>query len=210
MSNSTPGFAPAEDAFRPPEPTTIEETGLGLGFLSDLALKILYFQGYVTGAAIADKMCLPFMGVIERIMEFLKREMLCEIKGARRPGPVLLPLHHHRQGDRSRPRDPGARAVRRPGPCHPDRIQRWHPGPTDAHLRDPRERHARVGRPPGGQRHHAGATGTRCQLGPLHLFVWRARQRQDRHRREHRPGGAGRRDVHPLRRRSGQHGDQGL
>jgi len=82
MSNSTPGFTPAENTFRPPEPTTIEETGLGLGFLSDLALKILYFQGYVTGAEIADKMCLPFMGVIERIMEFLKREMLCEIKGA--------------------------------------------------------------------------------------------------------------------------------
>jgi predicted ATPase with chaperone activity len=82
MSNSTPSFAPAADQFRPPEPTTIEETGLGLGFVSDLALKILYFQGYVTAAEIAEKMRLPFMGVIERIMEFLKREMLCEIKGA--------------------------------------------------------------------------------------------------------------------------------
>jgi predicted ATPase with chaperone activity len=82
MSSSKSGFAPAENTFRPPEPTTIEETGLGLGFLSDLALKILYFQGYVTAAEIADKMCLPFMGVIEQIMEFLKREMLCEIKGA--------------------------------------------------------------------------------------------------------------------------------
>jgi predicted ATPase with chaperone activity len=82
MSNLNPIFAPAEEQFRPPEPTTIEETGLGLGFLSDLALKLLYFQGYVTGGEIADKMCLPFMGVIERIMEFLKREMLCEIKGA--------------------------------------------------------------------------------------------------------------------------------
>jgi predicted ATPase with chaperone activity len=82
MSSSTPGYAPAENTFRPPEPTTIEETGLGLGFLSDLALKILYFQGYVTAAEIADKMCLPFMGVIEQTMEFLKREMLCEIKGA--------------------------------------------------------------------------------------------------------------------------------
>ncbi len=82
MSSSISGFASVQEDFRPPEPTTIEETGLGLGFLSDLALKILYFQGYVTGAEIADKMRLPFMGVVERIMEFLKREMLCEIKGA--------------------------------------------------------------------------------------------------------------------------------
>jgi predicted ATPase with chaperone activity len=82
MSKSTSLFPPAEEIFSPPEPSTIEETGLGLGFLSDLALKLLYFQGYVTGAEIADQMRLPFMGVIERIMEFLKREMLCEIKGA--------------------------------------------------------------------------------------------------------------------------------
>jgi predicted ATPase with chaperone activity len=47
-----------------------------------LALKILYFQGYVSGAEIAQKMCLPFSGVVERLLEFLKREMLIEIKGA--------------------------------------------------------------------------------------------------------------------------------
>ena len=82
MSSSIPSFGPAQQLFRPPEPTSIEDTGLGLGFLSDLALKILYFQGYVTGAEIAEKMRLPFMGVVERLMEFLKREMLCEIKGA--------------------------------------------------------------------------------------------------------------------------------
>ncbi|MFN2220659.1 MAG: ATP-binding protein [Anaerolineae bacterium] len=82
MTQSTSLFPPAEEIFSPPEPATIEETGLGLGFLSDLALKLLYFQGYVTGAEIADQLRLPFMGVVERIMEFLKREMLCEIKGA--------------------------------------------------------------------------------------------------------------------------------
>jgi predicted ATPase with chaperone activity len=82
MSKSITGLPSPEEPFRPPEPTTVEETGLGLGFLSDLALKILYFQGYVTGAEIANTMRLPFMGVVERLMEFLKREMLCEIKGA--------------------------------------------------------------------------------------------------------------------------------
>ncbi len=82
MTLSNPRLALTRDEFRPPEPTTVDETGLGLGFVTDLALKILYFQGYVTGADIADKMRLPFMGVVEHIMEFLKREMLCEIKGA--------------------------------------------------------------------------------------------------------------------------------
>lgn len=67
--------------FVPKEPTSVDETGLGLSFLSDLALKLLYFQGYVTGADIAEKMRLPFGGVVDRVLEFLKREMLCEIKG---------------------------------------------------------------------------------------------------------------------------------
>jgi predicted ATPase with chaperone activity len=71
-----------EEPFVPPEPMTVEETHLGLGFLSDLALKLLYFRGYVTGGDIAAEMCLPFTGVVERILEFLKRELLCEIKGA--------------------------------------------------------------------------------------------------------------------------------
>jgi hypothetical protein len=78
---ATSPLAP-EEMFIPREPTTIEETGLGVGFLSDLALKLLYFRGYVTGGDIAKEMCLPFSGVVDRILEFLKREMLIEIKGA--------------------------------------------------------------------------------------------------------------------------------
>ncbi len=68
--------------FVPARPTSIEETGLSLGFLADLALKLLYFRGYITGAEIAEHLRLPFGGVVERVMEFLKRDMLCEIKGA--------------------------------------------------------------------------------------------------------------------------------
>ena len=41
---------PAGDAFFPPEPESIQATGLSLGFLADLAIKVLYFRGYVTGA----------------------------------------------------------------------------------------------------------------------------------------------------------------
>ena len=68
--------------FLPPAPGSVKATGLGMGFLSDLALKILYFQGYISGADIAEQMRLPFNGVVDRILEFLKRDMLCEVKGA--------------------------------------------------------------------------------------------------------------------------------
>jgi predicted ATPase with chaperone activity len=81
--NSVPAApSPGEPQFSPPEPKSIEATGLSLGFLSDLALKILYFLGYVSGADIAEQMRLPFTGVVDRVLEFLKREMLCEVKGA--------------------------------------------------------------------------------------------------------------------------------
>jgi predicted ATPase with chaperone activity len=66
----------------PPRPSSVAETGLSLAFLADLALKILYFRGYVSGADIAEEMRLPFTGVVEEVLEFLKRDMFCEIKGA--------------------------------------------------------------------------------------------------------------------------------
>ena len=68
--------------FMPPEPRSLEDTGLDPGFLSDLALKILYFRGYVTGAEIAEEMRLPFNGIVDRTLEFIRREKLCEVKGA--------------------------------------------------------------------------------------------------------------------------------
>ncbi len=82
MSNRASTAQESQGEFFPREPKTLDETGLGLGFLSDLVLKMLYFQGYVTGAEIAQRTRLPFSGVVDRILEFLKREMLCEIKGA--------------------------------------------------------------------------------------------------------------------------------
>jgi predicted ATPase with chaperone activity len=87
VSRTASPFAEPSQPFVPAQPDTLEKTGLGLGFLSDLALKLLYFQGYVTGADIAERLHLPFAGVVDRLMEFLKREMLCEIKGAGGLGP---------------------------------------------------------------------------------------------------------------------------
>ena len=68
--------------FVPPPITRIEDTGLSLLWLQDLALKILYFQGYMTGFKIAEDMSLPFSGVVDQILEALKREKLVEVKSS--------------------------------------------------------------------------------------------------------------------------------
>jgi len=74
--------APPSLSFEPPMPKSIEETGLTLGFLADLAIKIMYFEGYISGYEIADTMKLPYTGVVDEVLEFLKREQFCEVKGA--------------------------------------------------------------------------------------------------------------------------------
>ena len=82
MNIDSPMQAPPESLFRPTRPESLEDTGLSLGFLADLAIKILYFRGYITGAEIAEQMRLPFTGITDRILEFLKRDMFCEVKGS--------------------------------------------------------------------------------------------------------------------------------
>jgi predicted ATPase with chaperone activity len=74
--------APAASSFVPPMPTSIKDTGLGLGFLTDLALKIMYFEGNLTGYELAERMKLPYPGVVDQALDFLKREKLVEVKGA--------------------------------------------------------------------------------------------------------------------------------
>jgi predicted ATPase with chaperone activity len=80
MPASTGGSG--EPFLPPPRPGSVAETGLTLGFLADLALKVLYFRGYITAAEVAEEMRLPFTGVVEDVMAFLKRDMFCEIKGS--------------------------------------------------------------------------------------------------------------------------------
>jgi len=65
-----------------PPPRSIEETGLGIGFLSDLVMKIMYFEGYISGATIAERIRLPFSGVVDQVLDFLKREQFCEVRSA--------------------------------------------------------------------------------------------------------------------------------
>jgi len=73
----------APTSFIPPTPTSVKGTGLGLGFLTDLALKIMYFEGNLSGYELVERMKLPYPGVVDQVLEFLKREKLCEVKGAR-------------------------------------------------------------------------------------------------------------------------------
>jgi len=65
----------------PPEPQTVEQTGLTVGFLADLALKTLYLRGQMSMGEIASALGLAITGVTDRVMEFLKTERLVEIRG---------------------------------------------------------------------------------------------------------------------------------
>src|SRR5919201_369205 len=78
---ASPSQPPAPEIPLPPEPQSLEQTGLTLGFLSDLALKTLYLRGQMTMAEIASSLGLPIQNITERVMEFLKNERLVEIRG---------------------------------------------------------------------------------------------------------------------------------
>ncbi len=68
--------------FSPPTISQIEDTGISALWLQDLALKILYFQGYMSGFRMAEEIALPFAGVIDQIMDALKREKFVEVKSS--------------------------------------------------------------------------------------------------------------------------------
>ena len=70
------------DSFVPPPMTRLDDTGLSLLWLQDLVLKIFYFQGYLTGFKAAEDIALPFAGVVDQILESLKREKLLEVKSS--------------------------------------------------------------------------------------------------------------------------------
>jgi len=81
MAQQHEATSPASTLFVPHTPTSVKETGLGLGFLTDLALKIMYSEGNLSGYELTERMKLPYPGVVEQVLEFLKREKLCEVKG---------------------------------------------------------------------------------------------------------------------------------
>jgi len=70
----------ARNTFVPAPVNRVEETGLPQLWLQDLALKILYLRGYLTGFRVAEVMALPFNGLVDQILDALKREKYVEVK----------------------------------------------------------------------------------------------------------------------------------
>lgn len=64
------------------EPTSVEQTGLDLAHIADLAMKFIYFHNQITAQTIADEMCLPFYNVVDKALMVLKREELIEVAGS--------------------------------------------------------------------------------------------------------------------------------
>jgi predicted ATPase with chaperone activity len=69
------------NAWDPPPVRSIQDTGLNLISIADLALKVMYFGGFMTAQRIADIIKLPFIGVVDQVVEFLKREKFIEARG---------------------------------------------------------------------------------------------------------------------------------
>ncbi len=75
--------APAVNApFIPAAITKIEDTGLSPLWVQDLMLKVFYYQGYMTGFKLAEEIALPYVGVVDQLLEVLKREKLVEVKSS--------------------------------------------------------------------------------------------------------------------------------
>ncbi len=68
--------------FAPKPVNEIKDTGLAFGFLVNLILKVLYSAGQISGFEIAERARLPFAGIVEQVLEFIKRNQLCEVRGS--------------------------------------------------------------------------------------------------------------------------------
>ncbi len=81
MEATAPMTRTAHD-FLPARISSVEQTGLHIVTLSDLALKIIYFSGVCTGNDIARSMRLPYTKVVERILGLLKQRHYVEVVGS--------------------------------------------------------------------------------------------------------------------------------
>src|SRR4051794_2485149 len=64
----------------PSAPDNLQQTGLTLGMLSELALRALYTRGQMLGLDLARLLCLPFK-VVEESLAFLKQDKCIEVTG---------------------------------------------------------------------------------------------------------------------------------
>ncbi len=81
LSGQRPEGSTSTFAWSPPAITSVADTGLNLLSIADLVLKVLYFGGVMTGQRVAEVVKLPFTGVLDQTMEFLKREKFVEVRG---------------------------------------------------------------------------------------------------------------------------------
>ena len=73
--------APDEPGFLPEPPKDLRATGLKDSFLEELCLKHLFQAGDLRGAEIIRRICLP-AGIVEAVMEHLRKNHLVDIKGS--------------------------------------------------------------------------------------------------------------------------------
>jgi hypothetical protein len=64
------------------EPQSVEQSGLDLASICDLAIKFIYYHNQITAQNISDEMCLPFYNIIDRALMVLKKEELIEVAGS--------------------------------------------------------------------------------------------------------------------------------
>ena len=76
--DSTPVGPPM---YVPPMPKSLKDTGLSPTFLTELAIKTLYVESSLSGYELAERLRLPYSGVVDQILEVMKRDQLCEVKG---------------------------------------------------------------------------------------------------------------------------------
>lgn len=79
MENSKMNAVFDDETLLPQMPDVFEQTGLGYGFLTDLALKIVSSDTNCTSESMSEKMKLP-MGISENLMQHLYREKYIDIR----------------------------------------------------------------------------------------------------------------------------------
>jgi predicted ATPase with chaperone activity len=67
----------------PSEPKRIEDSGLTLHFLAEIAIKYLYYRGLASGVEVAKELHLPWSGVTERVVDFLATEKQVDMRGGK-------------------------------------------------------------------------------------------------------------------------------
>src|SRR4051794_4238265 len=67
-------------AFDPPPIEHPGQIGLSAAFISELALKVLYFGGAGTGAELGMRLRLPFVGVLDDLLDELRTQALVEVR----------------------------------------------------------------------------------------------------------------------------------